>query len=161
VADKATNSLIITASPEDQAMLRTIIKKLDIRRDQVLVEMLIAEVSMNLTRKLGIELATLDNPEAGSIRGFGGTDFTGAIQKLAVGKPPGLSGLVAGLMKGQTAPGGFKVGVLLQAYQKNSDFNVLATPQILTSDNEEAEVKIGENIPYVYGIGYHNQDLGL
>jgi len=149
VADKATNSLIITASPEDQAMFKIIIKKLDIMRDQVLVEMLIAEVSMDLTRKLGIELATLDKPEAGSVRGFGGTDFTSAIQKLAAGQPPGLSGLVAGLMKGQTALGGLKVGALLQAYQKNSDFNVLATPQILTSDNEEAEIKIGENIPYV------------
>ncbi|GAG10299.1 unnamed protein product, partial [marine sediment metagenome] len=149
VADKTTNSLIITASPEDYEMFAEMIKKLDIMRDQVLVEMLIAEVSLGRTSELGIELAMLEEPVEGKERPFGVTDFTSAIQNMATGKVPGLSGMVVGLMKGTTAAGTPKVGALIQAYQKDSNFNILSAPHILTSDHEEAKIMIGENIPYV------------
>ncbi len=151
VSDKATNALIITASPEDHAMFRSIIEKLDIMRKQVLVEMLIAEVSMDITQELGVELASGENllePADGKVRGFGGTTFTGALASLAAGQPIAGSGLTLGIIKGKTGEYRNTAGII-QAYRKDEDFNILATPHLLTLDNEEATIKIGETVPYV------------
>ena len=164
VADKATNSLIIVALPEDHAMFRKVIEELDIRPKQVLVEMLVAEVSMDIIRQLGIELASMDSPVEGSVRGMGRTDFAGAIATAGVGLP----GLVIGAMKGtvtRTIAGQDisvpKIGAILQAYEKEADFEVLATPHVIASNNKEARILIGERIPFIRQARVTEEVVGI
>jgi general secretion pathway protein D len=121
VADETTNSLIIVASPQDHAIFRKVIEELDIRPRQVLVEMLIAEVSLDLATRLGIELAGL----VPGVEGFLRPDLGKAMVTTAA------------------------VRAILQTYKKHADFEVLATPHIITSNNEEAHIMIGERVPYV------------
>jgi general secretion pathway protein D len=151
VADETTNSLIITASLEDYNGLKSIIEKLDIMLDQVLVEAVIAEVSVDKTKELGIELATLDEPKEGSERPFGMTDFSSAILNMAKGGATGFSGMVVGIMKGETSSGTPKVGAILHAYMKDADFKILSAPSIVTSNKTKANIAIKETIPYVTG----------
>ena len=139
IADKSTNSLVITATPRDYATLEGVIKKLDIKRAQVLIEALIAEVSLDKLSELGTELATWEEPVEGSRRVFGGSSYS---LRDAV-KAGELSGAVLGVMKGS------QIGAIINYYKKDSDFNILSAPYLFTRDNEEAEILIGENIPYV------------
>ncbi|MFH1626399.1 MAG: type II secretion system secretin GspD [Pseudomonadota bacterium] len=158
-ADKSTNSLIIMASPQDYTVLKEIIKKLDIMRAQVLVEALIAEVSLDKTKQLGIEWRTFEQPEAGKVRFFGGTSVplgtegTGGIDTLTV-SPYGTSpsGLFLGAVKGTITFGGqqfLNLGALIRAFQSDSNVNILSTPHLLTMDNEEAEIIVGEERPFL------------
>jgi len=142
-ADKSTQALIITASPQEYQAIQEIIAKLDIARDQLLVEMQIVEISRDKTDELGIEWATLDR--AGDhLRGFAGTDFGVRVESLS----GALEGFALGAFK--KGPGGVaQIGAMLRAYAKDSDVNILSTPHILASNNEEAEIVIAENIPYV------------
>jgi len=158
-ADKSTNSLIITASPQDYAVLKEVIKKLDIMRAQVLVEALIAEVSLNKARQLGVEWRNLEVPDNDHVTMFGGTNLpigaegTGAIDQLIV-NPYGASptGLFLGAVKGTIEFGGqtfMNLGALIRAFQTDSEINILSTPHILTMDNEEAEIIVGEERPFL------------
>ena len=157
-ADIATRSLIITAEPEDYNNIKEVIDQLDTARPQVLVEALIADVSMNLLTDLGIEWATLDEPVGNEYRGFAGTkyDWPTGVSTLA-GRAASFSGLIIGAMKGTT--GGIpNVGAIIQAYSKRTGFKILSTPQILTLDNKEAKILVGENVPYVTSSRYTDQD---
>ncbi|MBN1226871.1 MAG: type II secretion system secretin GspD [Deltaproteobacteria bacterium] len=155
VADKATNSLIITASPEDYKVLERVIQKLDIMRPQVLVEALIAEVSYNKSRDLGVEWRAMrEISESGSIVPFGGTNFgeINAITGNIMSNPlaPQVSGMFIGLTKGFIEMGGISfpnLAALIAAYQQDGDVNILSTPHLLTTDNEEAEIIVGEEVP--------------
>jgi general secretion pathway protein D len=151
-ADKATNSLVITASPQEFKELEEVITKLDMIRAQVLVESLIAEVSMEKALQIGVDWRIMDQPVEGSVRGFGGSDF-GQISGVQTGALPsstGDTGLLLGLAKGFITIGGVQVpniGVLIRAFQKDTDANVLSTPHILTMDNEKAKIIVADNVP--------------
>jgi general secretion pathway protein D len=151
-ADKATNSLVITASPQEFKELEEVIAKLDMIRSQVLVESMIAEVSMEKALQLGVDWRIMDQPVEGSVRGFGGSDF-GLISGVQSGVYPsstGDTGLLLGMAKGFITIGGVQVpniGVLIRAFQKDTDANVLSTPHILTMDNEKAKIVVADNVP--------------
>jgi len=147
-ADKATNSLVITASPQEFKDLEEVIQKLDTVRSQVLVEALIAEVSMEKALQIGVEWRLMDQPVEGSVRGYGGTDF-GLISGIQTGtlRDPGLA---LGVAKGFITVGGVQVpniGFLVRAFQKDTDVNVLSTPHLLTMDNEKAKIIVADNVP--------------
>jgi len=142
-ADEGTNALIITASAQDFEVISEIIEKLDIVREQVLVEMLIMEVSEDSLKEIGIDWATLDEAVADSVRFFAATNF-GPRVDFASGD---LEGLAVGTWKGTGAD--VRIGTILHALEKQSGVNILSTPHILTSNHHKAKIIIGENIPYV------------
>ena len=157
--DKATNSLVIVASPNDYETVKDVIEKLDIRRRQVYVEAAIIEMSLAKQRELGFEFqaANLRNLETSNkAQAVGGTNF-GNIGNVVANGPAGLAtmnGLNVGAVKGTFTFKGVEylnIGALLHALQTDGDVNVLSTPNILTLDNQKAEIMVGENIPFVAG----------
>ena len=159
-ADPATNSLVIAAAPQDYDTLREVIEQLDVPRPQVLVEAIIFEISLNKARDLGIELQGGASVFGGNAALIGQTNFQnlGAVnQALATGDASalaGVPGMLGALVSQQTIqlPDGTEVpaGVaLITALEGASDINVLSAPNILTSDNEEAEIVVGQNVPFV------------
>lgn len=141
--DPSTNALVIVASPPDFEVVSQIVEKLDIVREQVLVEMQILEVSEESLREIGIDWATLDDAVTDSVRGFGLTNLGTRVNFL--------SGTAEGLVVGawQAANGDIKIGAILQALQKESGVNILSTPHILTSNHRKAKIIVGENRPFV------------
>jgi general secretion pathway protein D len=156
--DKATNSLIIMAAKDDYLVLEEIIKKLDIPRAMVYIECLIMEVNVGKDFKLGTEW------QAGGKTGYDGKTgfFGGGFGADDYGNITGMVDPVTGAV---SLPAGFSLGVLgefvqignitfpnlaavIQAYKKDKDVHILSTPQILTTDNEEASITVGKNIPY-------------
>ncbi len=173
-ADKSTNSLIITASPQDCSVLKEVIKKLDIPRVQVLVEALIAEVSLDKSKDFGIEWRSVEEAEPGEYTFFGGTNTTGSIDDLRKDPLASPQGLFMGVVKGFITIGDdeyLNIGALIKASQSDTDINILSTPHLLTMDNEEAEIIVGENRPLlktsqVTEIGtttktYEYKDIGI
>lgn len=142
-ADESTNSLIIIASPEDFRVTADIIAKLDIAREQVLVEMKIIEVDEEVLRQIGAEWASLDQASSDGLRGFSGTNF-GLRSQAAAGTLDGMGVGAFKLVNGTT-----QIAAVLQMFEKNSKANILSTPQILTSNHREAQITVAENIPYV------------
>ena len=154
-ADEATNSLVITAPPSLMRSLESVIRQLDIRRAQVLVDAIIAEVGENKARQLGIQWAVFDL--SGETAPVGGTNFTNAGPSLAqIGQSiieQSISGLAPGLLfgAGRFDKEGVSFGAVLQALASDGDSNILSTPSLLTMDNEEAEIVVGQNVPFVTG----------
>lgn len=164
-ADKATNSLVIIASPQDFETLKEVIKKLDIRRRQVYVEALIMEVSLDKSRQIGVEFQAFGGKDDKYLIG-GGTNLV---------PPPGnlasfLASITAGELPTVTGSGLTTIGifdpikitlpdgtvietsalnVILRAVQADSRVNILSNPHILTSDNKEAEIVVGQNVPFI------------
>ncbi|HTG00259.1 MAG TPA: type II secretion system secretin GspD [Nitrospirota bacterium] len=158
-ADKATNSLIIVGTPGDYEIVKDVIQKLDIRRRQVYVEVAIIEMSLSKLRDLGFEFqaTNLNKLESGNnLSAIGGTNF-GNIGTAIVSGPAALaqmSGLAVGAVKGTFKYNGteyLSVGALLHALQTDGDVNVLSTPNILTMDNQKAEIMVGQNVPFLTG----------
>jgi len=148
-ADKATNSLVVTASPQEMRDLEEMIQKLDGVRSQVLVEALIAEVSLTRVLQIGVDWRLMDQPTPDSVRGIGGTNF-GLIQGAQTGTLQ--SGLLLGLVQGFITVGGVQVpniGALVHALQSDTDANVLSTPHLLTMDNEKAKIIVADNVPVI------------
>lgn len=149
-ADKATNSLVIIASPRDYETLTAVIEKLDVRRPQVLVEAMIIEMSYEKSLELGVEWRTVNDVTRDQPNVFGGTNF-GTITPLMqnpLSLPPGM---FLGAVKGTITFNNetfLNVGALVRALQKTGDVNVLSTPHLLTTDNEEAEIVVSDNIPF-------------
>jgi len=142
-ADESTNALIIAASPQDFEVIGQIIEKLDIVREQVLVEMLIVEVTEDSVKEIGVDWATLDSPVDGSARGFGYTNFGPRVDSYS----GTLEGLAVGLWRG--AGDSYRIGTILHALKKMTGVNILSTPHILTSNHNQAKIMVGEKIPYV------------
>ncbi|WNG35267.1 type II secretion system protein GspD [Archangium violaceum] len=161
-ADKGTNSLVIIASQSDYRSLVRVIRELDKPRRQVFVEAVIMEVNLERNKEFGLNLHSgyaLSTP-AGRGSGLIGTNHggSGVPPSLSLGSLAGMGGFLAGL-QGPVIPElkslGIDVpafGVVLQALQQSSDANVLSTPHILTSDNEEAEITVGQNVPFQSGF---------
>ncbi len=150
-ADPYTNSLVISAGRQDYEVLKRVISELDVPRRQVLVEAIILEVSLDKTKALGIELqgATALGKDA---LGLGRVNLESL--NAAVTQPGSISGLLAAAASNQTItlPDGTKVPAqvaLLTALQNDDDVNVLSAPTILTSDNQEAEIVVAQNIPFI------------
>ena len=153
--DKATNSLVIIASPEDYETLKNVISQLDIKRRQVYVEAAIMEISLDKQRELGIEFRSVEKLNDNRVTSFGGTNF-GGIGAATTG-PEGFAnilGLAVGIVKGTFTFRGVEflnIGALVRALQSESDVNILSTPNILTTDNQKAEIMVGENVPFITG----------
>ena len=159
-ADAATNSIIITAPDAIYNNLRAAIDKLDARRAQVYVEALIAEITADKVAEFGIQWQSLSGAgrSDGATRGFGGTNFGGVGQNiLGISASPGTAGrgLNVGVVNGRvTIPGVGEIlnlGILVRALESDSNANILSTPTLLTLDNEEARIIIGQNVPFITG----------
>ena len=157
-ADPATNSIIITAPDAIYNNIRAALEKLDVRRAQVYVEALVAEVSANKVAEFGIQWQSLSGLSGSTTKGFGGTNFGGAgANIIGISQNPATvgRGLAVGIVNGQlTIPGVgtiLNLGVLARALETDSSTNILATPTLLTLDNEEAKIIIGQNVPFITG----------
>lgn len=151
-ADATTNSLIITAPSNIYNNMRAVIDMLDVRRAQVFVEALIAEVSADKAAEFGIQWQGISGIDSAGNQVAGGTNFsTGGnnIINLAGGIKAGTPTFGAGLNVGYVQGGG--LGVLARAMQTNSDANILSTPNLMMLDNEEAKIVIGQNVPFITG----------
>lgn len=174
-ADEGTNSLIITAEADVMASLQAVIERLDIRRAQVLVEAIIVEMTGTKERDLGIQWMFsnssgaygssslsngLNTATAGAAFGvLPGTNTltTGTTTTTPTTVDPRLAlGRVLGNTKGQVIGIGritdnLSFNAVLNALQENSDANILSTPSLLTLDNEEASIVVGQNVPFKTG----------
>ncbi len=156
-ADESTNALVITAPPALMRSLEAVIRQLDIRRSQVLVDAIIAEISEKKARELGVQWAF--NGIGSNGAPVGGTNFdnTGGLSAasiiggIASSAVPGFTpGFIVG--GGNVTDGGqLKWGAVLQALAADTNANILSTPSITTLDNEEAEIVVGQNVPFVTG----------
>ncbi|TXT41424.1 MAG: proteinral secretion pathway protein D [Comamonadaceae bacterium] len=155
-ADAATNSLIITAPEPQYRQLRAVIDKLDARRAQVFVESLIAEVSMDKAAEFGIQWQGPLGSAGSGVVGLLGSNF-GTLGKniinLATGAANGTVSPGRGLNIGaaQKTNGVYVLGFLARFLEDSGSGNVLSTPNLLTLDNEEAKIVIGQNVPFVTG----------
>ena len=165
-ADKPTNSLIVNATPEDYDTIKGIVRQLDIKRKQVFVEALVLELSMDATEALGASLQGAVATGGNSLV-FGTSNLNSGPASLtdlapASGSTPSLLGktingiLLGGLFNPITVngPDGNPVTVpalsaLIDLSKTNSDVNILSAPSLLTSDNEEAEILVGSNVPII------------
>jgi general secretion pathway protein D len=150
-ADPATNSLLISASPQDFETLRTVIEKLDVRRKQVYVEAIILEVNVEKARELGIELQYAFSINGDGV-GLGRTNLKNL--NTALTDPTSLSGLLLAAASNKTVelPDGTRIPAqmaLLRAAQNTTGINVLSAPTLLTADNREAEILVGQNVPFI------------
>ena len=162
-ADVATNSLIITAPEPQYRQLRAVIDRLDGRRAQVLVESLIVEVNSTRAAEFGIQWQGPLGKNGDGVIGLLGTNF-GAAGKNIVNQALG-AGTVApgtGLNFGaaQQVNGVYVLGFLANFMESSGSGNVLSTPNLLTLDNEEAKIVIGENVPFVTGSYTSNNTSG-
>ncbi len=161
-ADDATNSLIITADNETMRALELIISRLDIRRAQVLVEAIVVEVRDDNDKDLGFEYLFADADHGLFSSGSGGAGSLRALT-LAVGDSDGAQDLLENLagrasaVEGQIAAIGdlndsdHLFGAILTALNRNVAVNILSTPSLLTLDNTEASVVVGQNVPFLTG----------
>ena len=173
VPDKATNTLVVMAEREDYKVIESIIKQLDVPRPMVYIEALVMEVNANKNFQLGVEwrglrdtgqISGLDGSQSAAFIGSGGagsttnpggynildslltTTATGAVTGAF---PPGFS---LGMIGANITIGGVvfpTIGAVIQAYKNDSEVSILSTPQIMTLDNEDAEINVGENVPYL------------
>lgn len=162
LADEATNALIITAPPATMRNLKQVITKLDIRRSQVLVEAIIAEITRKDIQNLGVQWYA--SASGGSSTPIGVIDFSNAGssilglassylgQKASGRYPVDGFGRPSAISSGATfGVGNDHFGVLVNALNHLADTNILSTPSLVVMDNEKAEFLVGENIPYVTG----------
>jgi general secretion pathway protein D len=158
-ADDETNALIITADPNTLLSLKSVIRQLDIRRAQVHIEAIIAEISTNRDKEVGVG-AVVDGTESSETTfpvGISNLVGLGDIIAAAAGSEDAalnvLSNLGSGLTLGVGAEtsAGVRYGLILKALQTDSAANILSTPSIVTLDNEEAEIIVAQNLPFITG----------
>ncbi|NOR40858.1 MAG: type II secretion system secretin GspD, partial [Gammaproteobacteria bacterium] len=157
-ADEATNALVITAPPDIMRTIKRVISKLDIRRAQVLVEAIIAEVSEDTARELGVQwvfsgiddssgpVGVVNFTNSGSLI----SDIINGAASVADGGqfPSIVDNALLGIGK---TNGSFNYLAVMNALSSDANTNILSTPTLVTLDNEEAEIIIGENVPFVTG----------
>ncbi len=167
-ADPATNSLIITAPEPQYRQLRAVIDKLDQRRAQVYVESLIAEVSADKAAEFGVQWMSGTGTGGNSVGvlgtnfSVGGTNLLSLAAGASAGTFSGASSPATGLniALGERRNGALVLGALARFIQSNGNGNVLSTPNLLTLDNEEAKIVIGQNVPFVTGQYTNNNSAG-
>lgn len=141
-SDPGTNALLINASAQDYEIIADIITKLDIVREQILVELLIVEIGTDNLTEIGVDWATLDEAVAHEARFFGQTNFGPRVDFLS----GNLEGLGVGLWK--LTSSGVGIGAILHALAKESSVNILSTPSIVASNHQPARIVVGENRPF-------------
>ncbi len=142
LADKPTNALIITATARDLELVKEVVRKLDTARRQVYVETVIMEVSVDRLKQFGTDITALfgaQNP-SGNLTVVGGVNEAAPTLASLLATPIDLTNVSA-----------FNIRAALTALQSRDDVNILSTPQILTSDNQKAEIIVGENRPFPTG----------
>jgi len=169
VSDKATNTLVIMAERDDYRILEGIIRKLDVPRPMVYIEALIMEVNATKDFKLGVEwrglrdtgaISGMDTGHSAAFIGSGGAGSTtnpGGYNIIPPVPTPGAplafpGGFSMGIIGAGISIGGVlfpNIGAVVQAYKQDADVSILSTPQIMTIDNEEAEINVGQNVPYI------------
>lgn len=152
-ADKATNSLIIIADKDDYPVLEAVIKKLDVPRSMVYIECMLMEMNADRSLDFGMEwqaAGTLHGDSDAAFGGFGTTASNkGSLASVATGVLP--SGFSMGVIGKTLEIGGVtfpSYQAIIQAYKEDSDVKILSTPQLLTTENEEATITIGKNVAY-------------
>jgi general secretion pathway protein D len=152
-ADEAANALIITAPPDVFRSLQAIIRKLDIRRAQVLVEAIIAEVSYDKAKKLGVQWVVDGTPDGSGPVGvinLGSPSITEVASNYLTSGAVNLgAGTSIGLGKFNSDRINF--AALIQALESDTSSNILSTPSLTTLDNQEAEIVIGQQVPFITG----------
>ncbi|WP_296748969.1 type II secretion system secretin GspD [Thiobacillus sp.] len=160
LADAATNSLVISAPDVTYNALRAVIDKLDARRAQVFVEALVVEITAEKAAEFGIQWQDLRNLRDSGTNFIGGTNLGGRntgsnILDAAVNLGTVGQGLNIGVVSGTiNIPGLGEVlnlGVLARALESDANANILSTPNLLTMDNEEAKIVVGQNVPFITG----------
>jgi general secretion pathway protein D len=159
-ADPASNAIIISAPDSIFASLKAVIDKLDVRRAQVHVEALIVEMTADKAAEFGIQWLAAHDLNTNATQGFGGTNFgargsgtniiDGAVNPGSLGR-----GLNLGVVRGQVTIPGIgtitNLAFLARALETDAKANILSTPNLLTLDNEEAKIVIGQNVPFITG----------
>jgi general secretion pathway protein D len=169
IADKATNTLVVMAEREDYKVLENVIKQLDVPRAMVYIEALIMEVNADKAFSLGVEWRGFsDTGQVAGKEGSGSAAFigSGGAGSTTPGSYNILDSLVNATGTAAAFPGGFSMGIIgagikiggilfptigavVQAYKTDQEVSILSTPQIMTLDNEEAEINVGSNVPYI------------
>jgi len=155
-AHEEDNALVISAPPAVFRSLATVIRQLDIRRAQVLIEAVIAEVSDETANELGVQWQL---PLGNGNHVIGGTNFTGSSPGnnifSATANPLGVgNGFNLGYIDGTVSVAGheiFRLGALVTALRSNGKNNILSTPSVMTLDNQEAMIKVGQEVPFLTG----------
>jgi len=167
-ADTQTNAIVVNAPPKMMRSLMTIVDRLDIRRAQVLVEAIIVEVIADRTAELGVTwaidgsnastspVAVTNFPDAGA----GVLQIGGALAGGGDVNPTGLigSGVTVGI--GRISDSGTSFAAILRALEGNADTNIISTPSIVTTDNEEATLNVGQEVPFVTGSFSNTGSVG-
>ncbi|MGA9575604.1 MAG: type II secretion system secretin GspD, partial [Lysobacterales bacterium] len=156
-ADMESNALVITASASRFKSLRAVIQKLDMPRAQVHIEAIIAEVSFNTAKELGVEWFVDGSNSTNSTWPIGGTNFPNnggtlgsIVGSIVNGTLPAIgNGLNLGI--GGITSGGIRYGALLRALASDGSTNILSTPSLTVLDNQEAEIIVGQNVPFKTG----------
>ena len=157
-ADTQTNAIVVNAPPKMMRSLTQIVDKLDIRRAQVLVEAIIVEVIADKTSELGVTwavdatgsnspIALTNFPSAGP----GVVQLAGAVGGGTVTDPTGLIGEGITLGVGRISDSGTSFAAILRALQGDANTNIISTPTLVTTDNEEASLNVGQEVPFVTG----------
>lgn len=154
-ADKSNNALVVTASPTDWLTLEKVIRKLDVKKEQVFVEGLIMETNVSKSKNVGVSIIGAYGTGAADRAGFIGGESGSNLMNLLSNQWQSLGGLFIGASEGRgitTTVGGSEIKVgsvnaLISAIANNGNSNVLATPQLLVQDNTEGVFEVGEQIP--------------
>jgi general secretion pathway protein D len=157
LADVETNSLILTGPRDEYLVVEEVVSKLDIPRRMVYLEALIMEVQVNKEFNIGVQWGGGGSfaDETGTlVGGFSGSAATpyNVIQGMTADPPVLPGGFTMGVLRRGIEIGGVyfpNLGAVVNAYKNDNDVNVIATPQILTTDNKKATIKVGENVPYI------------
>jgi len=166
-ADAQNNALIVSAPPKMMRSLMQIVDKLDIRRAQVLVEAIIVEVIADKTSELGVTWAVEGSGTNTPIGVTNFPDFTSGVVQLgtAAGSggqvdPTGLIGAGITLGLGRISDSGISFASIITALQGDADTNIISTPSIITTDNEEATLNVGQEVPFVTGSYSNTGSVG-
>ncbi len=156
-ADASSNALIITASEPVYNNIRSVIEKLDVRRPQVFVEALIVEVTADKAAEFGVQWQNLTGINKSGTNIIGGTNFgtagniigaSGDITTVGQGLNVGLVNGMTTLVDGTTI---LNLGMLARALETDTNANILSAPNLMTLDNEEAKIVVGQNVPFITG----------
>ncbi|MEY2776174.1 MAG: type secretion system protein [Pseudomonadota bacterium] len=153
------NALLVVAPPAVYKEIRSVIDQLDVRRAQVYIESLIVEVNADRAAEFGVQFQYLNGLNENTVEAIGGTNFNARgggnnLLDLAANPLAASQGLNVGVIKGTVSFGGNTIanlGLLARALESQGGGNIIATPNLLTLDNEEAKIVIGQNVPFITG----------
>lgn len=163
VANKALNALIISATADINRELRSAIEQLDVRRAQVVVEVLVAEISKERSQDLGVNWALIDQNRIAAASVVNPSvllALQGAVTSGSAAAATGAVGLGLTIAGGQLSRNGTSLGVVLNALRGDGTTNILSSPSIVTLDNEEASVTVGQEVPFLTGSYINNSGNG-